>query len=1051
MPAESSDPPTRIRPIADGLAIIAGLVTIAIACGRALHAWPIQTMLPASPAMTPLTALGLLATSIGLWLSMRPGKLRSIGRACLGAVAIVAAVSLLDLLFGFGIARESAASQSGGDPLLGRTTPMSALSFVLLATGTLLSDSNVRSRLITGQSLIVVVMLCAVNILFGYAYEFGAAFGEPQLLTMSLEAAVLFSVLAAACILAQPKRGIAALLAERWPRGPLLRHLMPILLLAPLIIGWMAVFGPRGTLPSLGAYAPLVATGGVALLVGFMLWSALSLRQYERELKLATEDLASSEEMFRASFENAVLGMAYLDASRRWIRVNARFSDLLGYEPDELLAHTLKDVVHGDDLAALEQGLNDLQTPRGEPFRGAERLIDRRGEVRWFDFRVTALRNQDGTFRHFIFVVQDITEARRTAEQLRIQARSMEAAGTGIIIADARLPDQPIVYVNSTFERLTGYERDEVLGRNPRFLNRLAREQPALEELRRALREGEPCTVVLENHTKSGVAFWNELTITPLVDETGAVTHFIGIQNDVTKLRAMTTERESLLRTALEDRNRAVDATRARDVLLTVVSHELRSPLNSIRLWASLLQTDARRNESMIEKALQQIESGVEAQSRLINDLLDASRIASGKLELERERVDMRALVADVVTDFERIAEGKHLCIAMECPNGGIIVDGDRVRLRQAVSNLVDNAVKFTPARGRVDIVIGDDPSHFHLCVRDTGIGIDPDHLPHIFDQFWQVKSPTNARQGGLGLGLHIVKHVVERHGGSVSAESTGPGAGSSFSMELPLAGAQSVSKAIDGGAARNEPVDATGDVLVVDDEVDSAEALTLALRIHGLDVRVAFGAPAALAAIENRRPRVLVSDLSMPEMDGFELVRHVRAQEQAGTLTRIRAIAITGRGTPSDRWRARRAGFDEYLSKPVRVQDLFKRITHRLSDADVAHSGPLSVWVLGPDGELAQIVRQAGHTVAVHSTLADAVERAEHFVPEVLLIDFDAIAGDVERFVHGLRENRLSLFVIGIARKQRVQIDHEVYDYVLPKPVQREELVWALRQAQEV
>jgi CheY-like chemotaxis protein len=239
--------------------------------------------------------------------------------------------------------------------------------------------------------------------------------------------------------------------------------------------------------------------------------------------------------------------------------------------------------------------------------------------------------------------------------------------------------------------------------------------------------------------------------------------------------------------------------------------------------------------------------------------------------------------------------------------------------------------------------------------------------------------------------------------------------------------------------------------VLVVDDEVDSAEALTLALRIHGLDVRVAFGAPAALAAIENRRPRVLVSDLSMPEMDGFELVRHVRAQEQAGTLTRIRAIAITGRGTPSDRWRARRAGFDEYLSKPVRVQDLFKRITHRLSDADVAHSGPLSVWVLGPDGELAQIVRQAGHTVAVHSTLADAVERAEHFVPEVLLIDFDAIAGDVERFVHGLRENRLSLFVIGIARKQRVQIDHEVYDYVLPKPVQREELVWALRQAQEV
>lgn len=931
---EPSTPRSRIRAVANALTLVVVIVAAVILLGWFLDAPQMRSLLPGAVAMQPITAIGFVIASAGLWMSMRTGTTRTLGRFLLGFVALLGATQFVDGLLEAHRAVDGAQlPNADAGHFLGRMQPLPALAFALTGAGALASDASARWLLIAGQSIVAVVALCAVYALFGYAYDIDAFYRVPAAANMTPHSAVLFGLLATACVLAQPNRGIAALIAERWPHGTLLRRLLPILLLTPLIVGWMAVFGPQGTSQNFGAYSALIATGGVALLAGFMLWSTLSLRQYERQLQLASEDLAASEQMFRVSFENAFVGMAYLDADLKWIRVNTRFSDLLGYEADALLNRELKDVVHPDVVPVLEERFAALRSGSADLHRDVERWVTRQGEVRLFEFRVTALRGPDAGFRHFIFVVQDVTDARRTTEQLRNLAN----------------------------------------------------------------------------------------------------------------------EREELLRTALEDRSRAVDAARARDVLLAVVSHELRSPLNTIRLWASLLQTDARRSEAMIQRAVQQIENGVEAQTRLINDLLDASRIASGKLDLERESVDIRALVLDVIAEHAPAADKKRLKLTMECPEGAIVVDGDRGRLRQVVSNLVDNAVKFTPDTGRVELAIRVQGNQLALSVRDSGVGIDGEHLPHIFDQFWQAKTPVAARHGGLGLGLHIVKHVVERHGGRVAASSAGPGQGAEFAVELPLMDVARSTAIVGAPADSIAAPPAAGDVLVVDDEIDTAEALTLALRIRGLEVRVAFDARSALEAIANRRPRIVVSDLSMPGMDGFELVRRIRAQENDDEVVRVRAIAITGRETASDRWRARRAGFDVYLTKPVRVQDLFKRISDTLAESGSAQRAPLTVWMLGASREIVQSVTRAGHEVQVLQRYADAAERARHDAPRVLVVDLDSIDGDVERLVHELRDNRLSMFAIGLAKKRRGSADGEVFDSLLEKPVRPDELTRSLRHAQEV
>jgi signal transduction histidine kinase/CheY-like chemotaxis protein len=532
-----------------------------------------------------------------------------------------------------------------------------------------------------------------------------------------------------------------------------------------------------------------------------------------------------------------------------------------------------------------------------------------------------------------------------------------------------------------------------------------------------------------------------------VVDDLGALTHYIGIQNDITKRLELAAEADSLLRTALEDRSRALEAARARDVLLAVVSHELRSPLNSIRLWASLLQADVSPDPATFQKALRQIDASVDAQSRLINDLLDVSRFVSGKLELEREPVDACALAKEVGAGFQPAAEAKGLRLEIRCPDGPALLDADRTRIVQIARNLIENAIKFTPRGGHVEVVVEVSDEEIELRVRDDGAGIIPEHLPRIFDQFWQGDLQSSRRQGGLGLGLSIVKFVVERHGGQVSAESGGPGRGSTFTVRLPRVQTE---PHVAPPAELPEPAApaAEGDVLVVDDERDTAEALALSLRARGLRVRVAFDVPSALAAVASQRPRIVVSDLVMPDLSGFDLLKTIREEERERGLPRIHAVAISGRGDPSDRWRVRRSGFDAFIAKPVNAQAVFQWIDGRKAKPRTLRPASLSVMVLGGEDDLLHHLRGDGHQVWQVRDLLEASRAGAQIRPDVLLVDLDAVRGNVEDLVGRLREDRLSLFVVGLSADPLKPRDGETYDSLLEKPFRAEILKRTLEQA---
>lgn len=569
---------------------------------------------------------------------------------------------------------------------------------------------------------------------------------------------------------------------------------------------------------------------------------------------------------------------------------------------------------------------------------------------------------------------------------LRLVERALHGAANSIIICDARREDLPMTYVNAAFEQLTGYRSAEVLGLNCRMLNDTDRDQPALQEVRDALRERRGTRVVLRNYRKDGSPFWNELTLSPMFDAAGELTHYIGTQVDVTERMEFAAERERLLAETLAERQRAERAATARDRLLAVVSHELRSPLNGIRLWTSLLQDTDHPDQELVRRAVANIESGVTAQARILEDLLDATRLESGGLQLERTPVDLVPLARRVVERNAPAAveQGQQLTFAADVDEA--IVLADRGRIEQVLQNLIDNARKFSEAGAatRVEVAISGDSAQ--LRVRDQGRGIAADDLGDLFDRFWQGARTGDREQDGLGLGLHLVRHLVEHQGGRVEAHSDGLGTGAELRIELPLHRRADDDAEQRPATSTDAPLPA-GDLLVVDDDPATAEALALGLRMAGYEPRVARDVPTALAELDSRRPRALVSDLGIGTRSGFELAQRLRRLEFDQRLPRTPAIAISGRDLPEDARDSRAAGFDRYLRKPVAMRPLVAAL-RALLEADKAPA--LDVLIVHGDRQAGERLRELllghGHSVQVAPDAAAALAQiAQHPVDAVV------------------------------------------------------------------
>ena len=333
---------------------------------------------------------------------------------------------------------------------------------------------------------------------------------------------------------------------------------------------------------------------------------------------------------------------------------------------------------------------------------------------------------------------------------------------------------------------------------------------------------------------------------------------------------------------------------------------------------------------AQVDHALEIVERNARAQVRLIEDLLDVTRIVSGKLSVELARVDLATIVSAVVDLVRGAADGKRIGVEIEREAGALPVRGDATRLQQVFQNLLTNAVKFTPDGGRVTVVLGRAGDHAEVVVRDTGIGIAADVLPHVFERFHQGDPSVAQQHGGLGLGLAIARHLVEMHGGSIEAHSDGVQRGAAFTVRVPLDLGSEMGKdppAVEN--ARQQPAPSMLErlrVLVVEDEPDAREFLTTLLRRFGADVIPAASVEEALAGLAAKRPDVLVTDLAMPDEDGFSLIRKVRTMERAGG-SRLPAIAVTALASAEERQRAMAAGFDLHLAKPVEPLDVVNAV----------------------------------------------------------------------------------------------------------------------------
>jgi signal transduction histidine kinase len=389
-------------------------------------------------------------------------------------------------------------------------------------------------------------------------------------------------------------------------------------------------------------------------------------------------------------------------------------------------------------------------------------------------------------------------------------------------------------------------------------------------------------------------------------------------------------ERERLLESERAARAESERAGRVKDEFLATLSHELRTPLNAILGWTHLLRSRSG-DERQLAEGLETIDRNARAQAQIVNDLLEMSRIISGKLRLDLQQVDLAAIAEDAISSSRPAADNKRIDLQSTLDTGAEVW-GDPARLQQVLWNLLSNAIKFTPEQGRITVVLQREDRHVELTVRDSGQGIKAEFMPFLFDRFRQADASTTRQHRGMGLGLSIVKNLVEMHGGSVTAASAGENQGATFVVRMPLSSENtidafglSVMEAPSGEAGADSHFEGLR-LLVVDDEPDAREFVARIMTEAGADVRVAGSTAEALRAIAEQPPDLLISDIGMPQSDGFELIRLIRAlpAEAGGQMP---AMALTAFARPEDRQQALIAGYQAHLAKPVQPAELATEI----------------------------------------------------------------------------------------------------------------------------
>ena len=637
-----------------------------------------------------------------------------------------------------------------------------------------------------------------------------------------------------------------------------------------------------------------------------------------------------SEMQMEQLFQNSLSGMAITTLDGHFLKVNPSYCSTVGWSEAELLERSIKDITHPEDWGQNVDLIEEVLHGRAESCQMEKKYIHKDGQLVWALLHFFVVRDGAGIPIHLVGHVRDITQQKQQQKQIDASENrfrtAFENASVGMALMD--LTGRALM-INEAYASTIGYSTNELISKNLTLLLHPA-DLPEFNVLVEQILQDKTSAFKYESRLihKDGRTIWIKSRVSLIRDENKLPLHLILLTEDVTERRSTQAEREQLLLSERAARSEADRANRLKSEFLSTLSHELRTPLNAILGWVELLQ-DGEDDPDTLAEGLGVISRNVRAQARLIDDLLELSRIESGQISLEVKQFDLAEVITAAVDAVDPAATDKEILILSELPVGETIVVGDFLRLQQVVWNLLTNAVKFTPENGCVVVSLKRLGAQAEIAVSDNGSGIRSDFLPHIFERFRQQNATTTRSQGGMGIGLALAKELVELHEGSIKAMSLGEDRGATFTVLLPLMANGAATTTL---ANSETPLISSTlclqdrSILVIDDQEDTRILLGRILTARGAKVLSAASAMEGFRLLRDERPDLILSDIGMPIHDGYEFIKWVRAlSPAAGGDTP--AAAFTAFVRAEDREKALLSGYQMHITKPINPKQLLAAV----------------------------------------------------------------------------------------------------------------------------
>ena len=620
------------------------------------------------------------------------------------------------------------------------------------------------------------------------------------------------------------------------------------------------------------------------------------------EMKIAQQALRESEEQLRASFEISTVGMAQGDPiTGRLLRVNRRYCEMTGYSEAELLQLSIRDINHPEDRDADFERFQRLGRGEVPEYWAEKRYLRKDGGVIWVAATANLVRNASGQPTRTVAVITDITGRKQAEAALRESEAQFRASFELAAVGQAQVNPATGRFerINPKFCEIVGYSEEELLNMTPADITHPEDRQPYVDIYPRFLR-GEIEEFVIEKRyvRKDRKIVWVSVAAKLIRDSDGRPLRTIGVFQDITERKRSEEELKQ--------------ADRRKDEFIATLAHELRNPLAPIRNAVEMLGL-CQSSDPDFEWGRNVIDQQVKHLACLVDDLIDASRITRNRLIIKKERVSLNDVINGALDATRLLIEQRGHLLTVALPVEPVYLNADPVRLTQIFMNLINNAAKYTHERGQIRVDAERKNDSVTVRVADNGIGISTDELSHLFDMFYQVDRSYDQAHGGLGIGLTLVKRLVEMHGGTVEAKSAGTGQGSEFVVSLPVF--VSSSAVLMDKDAVVQKYNTRRRILVVDDYPSAAESLARRLKRFGNEVETALDGFEGIKRAETFRPDIVLLDIGMPKLNGYKTAQRIREQPWGRDMV---LIAFTGWGQEEDRQRTREAGFDAHLVKPV-------------------------------------------------------------------------------------------------------------------------------------